>query len=265
MKNSNSYFFDEDGFCIYKKPVYWKLKHYDAPYSQPDQKLTMKQPTIDYLERINNLKLFAKEFNILTHPAWFEDRSCKLIEEVKASEELKNLHNGVCLPIMFPPLGGEYIRMLDMFILAVGRSYRAHFPGQQFINGLNSRRNEGHTFSWTRTFRDDRALFDQGPCVALFYPFAMQGFSASRARTIIHRRLPKRLYLNGGIDTAIAATMYPELLGCPAPSLQCAGTYNGSDDTFRFFSSPVHAQIDLLSFYGAHKASSKAGAGLLFV
>ena len=184
----------------------------------PNRDFYLNQPKLetidDYGERYTR---FAEAF----HPgpiisvAEFQAKSQKLIKQIKADENLKNLLNGVYLPIIILELESkkfDYGQILEkVFLSAVEKAYQKQFPSRNFYN---YRKNElKGKVSIVENSRHNQLIKEmkKGPVVAVYFPNPLQGFSILAAREQV-KTLPENLFLSGGFDIATAMTIYPDVL-----------------------------------------------------
>lgn len=131
---------------------------------------------------------------------------------IREHKQLANLLNGTCLPICIPQImAQDYGTSLLSLVEAAGRSYGAQFPGRKFYNHRRSDLTNQVTI--VEGSRHDRLVeaVSAGPVVGLYFPTALQGFSVLASREQMNT-LPDDVLLAGGLDTACAMVMYPDVL-----------------------------------------------------
>lgn len=183
--------------------------------------------------------------SIALNPEEFVDRANALREKIRGDEQLANLLCGAHFPIALPQMeSSDYGTALEeVFLPAVGKSYEVHFAGRKFsthqrgilpgqVTGVPGSRNGGLLIAMT-----------YGPVVGLYFPAAMQGYSASACIEQM-ATLPDEVLLAGVLEPAMALIMYPDVLArdVHTPGLDCAAIswrshslyFRAGDDTLDF-------------------------------
>jgi len=176
--------------------------------------------------------------SIAIDPEEFVDRTSALRERIRGDEQLANLLHGVHLPIALPQIEiSDYGTALEeVFLPAVGRAYEIHFAGRKFHNGPQENLRGKVQVVGSHSQYLVAGLAEM-PVVALYFPTALQGFSAEAAREQMVT-LPDRdrILLAGALETAVAIVMYPDILARDGqtPNLGCAAvTWQGYLPCFR--------------------------------
>lgn len=137
----------------------------------------------------------------------------KLLQEIKDNPAIANLLQAPYYPITLPklPKDFEYGTYLDDVLLPkLEKAYKKAFPDRTFYNYRHDE------LSGKVSIVNDRhaALIEQlkkKSLTGLIFPTALQGFSVHAQREQI-KLLPKNVSLCG-LETIIAATMYPKIFG----------------------------------------------------
>ena len=213
-----------------------------AAVCDPNRELRLVQPEINYVQRLSCLSQFGLKWDSFPTVAEFEAKSRQLIEQIKADKQLANLLKGVHLPICLPHLVvADYGQVLEeVFIPSVGRAYTLQFskPFKNFRQGeLQSQ------VTIVDGSRHERLLarMAEGPVAGLYFPNPLPGYSVHAQREQMST-LPESLLLSGGLDTATAWVMYPDVMArdfqtpgydCSAvqwQSSECSLGFRASDD-----------------------------------
>lgn len=185
---------------------------------QPNRAYAFGQPSIDYQVRYEQFAKFLPmgiELPMLTD---FATESRQLIEWVEAEPSLAMLLNGPYLPLAVPKVQvadyGCYFESL--FLGAAQLACQVHEGNRKFLQAMQG--NLGLNVRIEPNSRHELLVrrMAHSPLVALFFPLALQGFSASASRALAGK-LPPNVLLSGGIDTALAFVGYPDVLAASAP------------------------------------------------
>lgn len=141
----------------------------------------------------------------------------RLLVQIRGNEQIRNLLNGVYLPIIIPQTNvvdlGE---TTERFLEAAEKSYKQKSPRRSFTNypkgqlvGQVTVAEEGSRYEQLLD-RMARESF-----VALYFPNPLQGYSV-RAQREQMTSLPEGFILSGPLDTAIGWVMYPDVLLYPS-------------------------------------------------
>lgn len=187
--------------------------------------------------------------------AEFQKKIAELLEELRGDVLLKDLLNGVHLPIIIPGFKlldvnskkFDYGKVLDEKLLtALKIAYEKQFPGRTFYN-LRKDELEGQV-SIIPSTRHENLIekMKQDIVYAIYFPNPLQGFSSLASREQM-KDLPESLILTGGFDTSVAITMYPDILArdwhTPGYDLSalawqssgCSLAFGAGDDKLRFY------------------------------
>lgn len=193
-----------------KKGRHIPLPTLQYSHCDPDRSFCLKQPKLDYL---NRLVCLAEAFNITPdiQAVDFESQAIALIAELQASEFLRPLLKGVYYPLYIPKMDiadyGEIIE--NILLVAVERAYQKEFPGRPFNNyRKGTLKGEVTIVPGTRHERIvERAK--QGSQVVIYFPNPLQGFSVLAQREQV-ATLPERLSLAGSLETLMGAATYTD-------------------------------------------------------
>lgn len=200
----NPEYFDSNGRCI---PSGIK-----AEYNQDIRRYFIcEQPKIEY-EKIH--ARLVKHLKI-DHPIAVEEftnRAEDIIKKLSHDPQCKNILNGVRVPFMLPKDSaldlGDYIE--KKYVSAVKESFEESYPNRNFVNhnkgGLSGK------LSIAKGSRHDQLIeeMSQHQVVGYYFP-CLTEYSVPAAIKQIEK-LPSRLLLAGGYDTAAALVGTPELL-----------------------------------------------------
>lgn len=224
-------FFDNSGrYCVQTvaRSLVAAHKHLDQPEVVTDS---------DYEYLLSRLQAFFRpllsrnpHMSLTVHD--IKRRSSSLLERVRRDVGVSNLLKGVHVPLVLPPLVGNWYRnfwarlrgqsttdygilMQKVFLPALERSCRNmywHRPVVDRVRNILPQQVEIVPGS-----RHERLLSQmrRGPTVAMFFPLAFNGISAQQARQLI-QVLPGDFLLSGGVDVATAFVLYPELFASDA-------------------------------------------------
>ncbi len=183
----------------------------------PNKDFYLKQPPLETLDDLGGrLIRFQESF----HPgpfisaAEFQGKAEELLGEIRNSENLANLLNGVHLPIILPKLGEfeDYGETLEkVFLPAVKSAYEKQFPDRKFHN---YRENDlKGKVSIIEESRHEKLIekMKQDYVIGIYFPNPLQGFSVLASREQMTTLLESFL-LSGGFDSASAQAMYPDVL-----------------------------------------------------
>lgn len=145
----------------------------------------------------------------------FERRSQAIFAQLAGHTALAEILNGVHLPICLPQLVvDDYGTVLNtIFAKAVERSFDSQFQGRQRFENCLSHclpRNVSVVPEGRQQLLLERMR--QGAVVGVYFPMALHGFSVKAAQRQM-ADLPSNFLLSGGLDTAAALAMYPDVLG----------------------------------------------------
>ena len=210
---------------------------FTAAVCDPNRNFRLIQPKLDYEER------HRRYFGLFGDPGMIADefyrRSEVLIYKLKADESLASLLKGVHLPIILPQLPGsfDYGELLETRLMqAVKIAFAKEFPGRTFGNHCR-----GELAGEVKIVHPSHerlvAELKANPRVGLYFPNSLQGFSVLASREQMDT-LPENFYLAGGIDTAAAMAMYPDVLARDidnTPRLDMASiSWRSSESSLRF-------------------------------
>ena len=187
-----------------------------ANTTKPDRDYHIKQPVLNYGERLARINSYLKSPTALLNlsGAEFETRSEAIIASLREDETVSNLLKGVYLPFAIPQMDvSDYGQALnDVFLPAVGSSYAQQFGGQRPFNNYRKHDLAGQT-TIVEGSRHERLVeaMKQGSVVGIYFPNCLQGFSVDADREQM-TSLPEQFLLAGGFDAAAAMIAYPDVL-----------------------------------------------------
>ncbi len=197
--------------------------------------------------------------------AEFEERTRWLKRRLGEEDEYRKLANGVCLPLVL----GQYTstnlgsNLEKTFIASAARSYCLDFPGRELVNYRKGKLAD--MVEIVEGTRHDRVIakMAESPVYALYFPYALLGWSIPADRELI-AMLPENFALTGGIDTATALAGYSYLLASNyrKPTLDCAAICWDNPNRSLFF----RPDDDELVFdRGRLSADENYAGGLLYL
>jgi len=200
---------------------------------------SLDQPEINYAAIHSRVAEFSnfKKLDITVDA--FKARCESLRSEMTANEATSHLFNGVHVPFLMTPGGGESDlgKELDSVLLeAVGRSFTAKFPKFEFRNYEH-----GHMDGQVAVapgVRYDTLLEarSKGSVAGWYFPNCMAGFAVPDQRARI-AKLPESLILSGPFEVASAFIGLPDLLMKKDnyPNLLALAAVKPSRDHFFYF------------------------------
>ncbi len=246
-------------------------KDFKSAACDPDKDFCLVQPRLrsvaDYSDRLIRFQKAFREGPVMS-AADLGATAKELITEIENNKSLRNLLNGVYLPIILPQLENftDYGKTLEeIFIPAVKYAYEKQFPGRKFNNHQeNDLMGKVIIVPGTRHKKLIEEM-TQGYVFAIYFPNSLQGFSISAAHEQIVV-LSESLILAGGFDTASAIAMYPDVLARDwhTPGYDLSALAGGSPDRSLYFK----ADDDKLTFLGGGNPGATIGhysSGLLFL
>jgi hypothetical protein len=143
----------------------------------------------------------------------FERQSRAALEALRAQEATCEVAKGTYVPFFLPRgFFADYGTALEnVFLPAVGRSWKARYPKYNFTNELKGGlAGKVSAVPGSRHERLVQAMADR-PLVGLYFPLALSGFSVDAAVRQMSD-LPDGFALSGGYDTCAALVGSPELI-----------------------------------------------------
>ncbi len=241
----------------------------NAAVCDPDKDYFVEQPSVSYKDRL--CKGFTNTgLNAFMSLADFSDKAEKLLNELRSSEQLKNLLKGPYLPIIIPKTHlTDLGAMTEDLVTAAGKSYQNHFTklfGKRSFTNYRKGELEGQV-TVANGSRYERVVehIQKESMVGIYFPTVLQGFSV-HADVEQMASLPESLILSGPLDIAMAFAMYPDVLGRNGytPVYDCSAVNWQSSASSLFFG----ARGDSASFGGRGSLSYALGnfsGGVLFV
>jgi hypothetical protein len=238
-----------------------------APVNSASDRYALAQPRIDHSAihaRISEHLGGAGELSV----GDFKSRAVRLIEALSASDATRQLLQGVHVPFFLPQRLiadiGEALE--EIFLPAVGSSWRAQFPKYDFRNelkgGLAGKVNIAPGSRYERLLR----AMESGPVVGMYFPLALSGFSVDAALQQMSD-LPDDFLLAGGVDASAA------LVGCPemimkidgyAPQLDLSGI-EGRASRYGYHFAPYGYNLTFNGRYHNGLASDYCASGLTWI
>ncbi|MDD5567016.1 MAG: hypothetical protein PHH01_02365 [Patescibacteria group bacterium] len=252
--------FDRHGRCIPGQSLKFMVV-------DPNRAFRFDRPVLDYSIRLARIRQYLECYGTISLSAEeFQSVSTILIEQLRSNARCANALNGVYLPIVIPAMVvTDYGDTLNRVINGgVGLSYAAqyHLP---FANRCSDEL-AGKVSVVDGTRHDHLiARLARGAAVALFFPNPLRGFSIKACQEQI-ASLSEGWLLAGGIDTAVAFTAYPDVLGRDhrTPGLDCAALrWESVDYSLRFDADDDHTDFNRAN--NLNIADASCGGGLLFV
>jgi hypothetical protein len=183
-----------------------------AAVNPASPRYALAQPAIDYSvihSRISEHLPGAGEVS----RAQFEERSGCLLDALKRTEGARELSEGVHVPFVIGKARhADYGQALEeIYLPAVGRSWKACYPKYEFKNELKG--GLAGKVAAAAGSRHDRLLtaMAAGPVVGVYFPLALSGFSVEAALRQM-ADLPDGFVLSGGADVSAALVACPELV-----------------------------------------------------
>lgn len=241
-----------------------------ASVCSPDKDYFVKQPYVSYPQRL--YKGFTNTgLNAFMSLGDFSDKAEKLLNQLRRSEQLKNLLKGPYLPIIIPKTNLiDLGAMTAELVTAAGKSYQNHFTKlfgkQRSFNNYRKDELEGHvTIVDGSRYEQLVEGIKKESVVVIYFPTVLQGYSVNAQREQM-TTLPKGLILSGPLDVAMAFAMYPDVLGRDdkTPGYDCSAVNWQSSD----YSLSFGARDDYADFgRGGNLSLALDGysGGLLFV
>ena len=180
----------------------------------PNRKFKLNQPRItEEVEFANRIIRLHGSLGIdtgITAEQLLEETG-RLLAMIGTNPQIANITNGVLLPIILPQLKTDDLgTALEQYVEAMGKSYAKTFDDRKFYN-----HREGTLAGEVSIVAGSRheqliSRMKEGPVIGIHLPNSLQGFSINADREQI-ATLPEGFVLSG-LDTIIAATMYPDIL-----------------------------------------------------
>lgn len=242
--------FDKNGRRI-------KPKELKSAVCDPDKDYFVHQPSVSYKDRL--CKGFTNTgLNAFMSLADFSDKAEKLLNQLRSSEQLKNLLKGPYLPIIIPKTHlTDLGAMTEDLVKAAGKSYQNHFTklfGKRSFTNHRKSELEGQV-TVVNGSRYERVVenIQKESMVGIYFPTVLQGFSVhADIKQMVS--LPESLILSGPLDITMAFAMYPDVLGrygytpvydCSAVNWRSSGysLYFRSDEGVAYFDGRVYLSL----------------------
>jgi hypothetical protein len=179
-----------------------------GPVNDASDRYSLAQPAIDYAAIHART---AEHLGTVGLPsaAEFTDRAESLLDSLRRGEQTAPIANAVHVPFMLVSGHGDLGQALeDVYLPAVGRSWKARFPKYDFKNELKGRLAGAVAIAAGTAYERLIKAMAEGPVVGYYFPLALLGFSVTAAREQM-ADLPDRFALSGGHEACAA------LIGCP--------------------------------------------------
>ncbi len=252
--------------------------------------LHLKQPEINYESILMNVygcfpRLEGKHGPRIgpVSTEQLASRSKAIMVRLKQDPTVKNILNGVHLPLLLPKLPERYYGsimnrlrgrsndygtlMRDFFMPAVAESYwHTYHYDRKFMNLLHNRLADQVSIAPESRHEKLVERMSREYVVGIFFPMAFQGFSASCCRRLM-ASLPETFLLSGGFDLATALVCFPEALtrDSETPELSMAAL-NWRRCTDRLASIKTWDEATTLANYGdVGYGQAEFSAGLLVI
>ena len=234
-----------------------------AAVCDPNRDFRLDQPSLDYANRLARLEQAGLPAGISA--AEFEARASALLLAISQNSRIKNLLNGVYLPIVIPQMDIANLgEVTEKLVEAAGASYLQQFPNRSFTNHRKGELAGQATIVSGSRYEQLLACLDKGAVVG-YFPACLQGFSVHAQREQMVA-LPEDFILSGPLDAAIGWMMYPDILGrdFQTPGYDCSAVNWQLAD----YSLDFKANDDVADFgYGAYlgRAYDYDSGGLLLL
>lgn len=192
-----------------------------AVVDSPNRYYYLVQPTVDYADRLGRIEELSGPTGLSA--SQFEDLAMDMLKKIRDDKHLALAAAGVCLPIPFGVRKiGDYGTDMEALLVSVGNAYENEFPQRRFTNRRKGTLT-GQVTVLPNTRHDRLIVRLSEPGVGLYFPNLMQGFSVEAQRQKVGD-LPESMLLCGAIDTALAMTIYPDVLArdLNTPGLDCS-------------------------------------------
>lgn len=187
-----------------------------GPVNDPSDRYSLAQPAIDYaVIHARTVEHLGRAG--LPSAAEFTDRAETLLASLRRDDQTAAIASAVRVPFMLTGGHGDLGRALeDVYLPAVGRSWKARFPKYDFKNELKG--GLAGTVAIAEGAGYERLVnaMAEGPVVGYYFPLALLGFSVTAARQQM-ADLPERFTLSGGHEACAA------LIGCPELIMKTEG------------------------------------------
>jgi hypothetical protein len=199
----------------------------------------------------------------------FGYRIAQLVEMLSRDERARGILSGIFLPIVIMQIRvGDYGQTAEQFVAAASRAYSQEFTGRIFTNYRQGDLKENVTVVPESRHERLIAKIEYAPVVALYFSGVLQGFSVGAQRAQMSG-LPQGFLLGGGIDSAVAMVMYPDILGhSKSPFGLCSAVRWGDEQGDEEFSLAFKIEDDraeLVFIQGMHRTDPDWSGGLLYI
>jgi hypothetical protein len=182
-----------------------------AAVNAASARYTLVQPAVDYPEIHARISEYMGSQGQV--PAGeFAERAEGLLDALRRREETAPLASGVRVPFALAANRHDDLgqAMEDLYLPALGRSWKARFQKADFKNELKG--GLAGKVAVARGSRYDRLVeaLAEGPLVGYYFPLALSGFSAEAALRQMSE-LPDAIVLSGGLEAAAALAGSPDL------------------------------------------------------
>lgn len=218
---------------------------------------------IDYSHRLNCLAFFLKNVRIQISEAGFREGVEKLVDKIKCDPQISNILKSVYLPVLIPRLTRfDLGDQLEYFLTGVATSIAKSFTNKRLYNFHNDLPYKVRIIGQSRHQQLIQKM-RQGPVIGIYFPNSMQGFSIIAQRE--HMSILPKGFILSGIDTAIAITMYPDILARDSrtPWLQLSALSYRSPGSSLIFQ-PENDSMFFQSI-GIASDNNTASGGLLYI
>ena len=235
-----------------------------AAVCDPNRYFRLDQPSLDYANRLARLEQAGLPAGISA--AEFEARASALLSSIGENKWIKNLLNGVYLPVIIPQMNiSDLGAVTEQLVSAAEKSYLSQFPNRSFTNHRKGELAGQATIVSGSRYEQLLACLDKGAVVGIYFPACLQGFSVDAQREQM-LSLPENFILSGSVESAIAWGMYPDILGRDfhTPGYDCSAVqWRSSDYSLSFGAYDVNAGFGLRASLGY--ASDYFSGGLLLL
>jgi hypothetical protein len=183
-----------------------------APVNPASSRYGLAQPAIDHSVIHRRISEHIPGVAAVSR-AEFEDRAARLLDQLREDPASRGIAQGVHVPFLLPagPSGDLGRALEDLYLPAMGQSYKARYPKYDFRNELKGGLVGKVAIAAGSRYETLVQALASGPVVGLYFPLALSGFSVDAAIRQM-ADLPEGFVLSGGCDAAAALVGSPELI-----------------------------------------------------
>jgi hypothetical protein len=183
-----------------------------GPVNPACDRYGLAQPAIDHSVIHRRISEHIPGVGALTADE-FATRAAAILENLRRGEATRELASGTHVPFMLPqgPIGDLSQALEDVYLPAVGASWKARYPKYDFKNELRGGLASRLTVAAGSRYETMMQAMERGPVVGIYFPLALSGYSVDAALSQMSE-LPSGAVLSGPIDVAAALIGVPELI-----------------------------------------------------